>query len=184
MNLNNREQLLTLGVSLALLAVFAFGLAIPRSTTLGEVRQQNTALQRHNEDLVRETTFIAAEHQEVERLKKELRLAQSRVPLEDRFAEYENDLLRLGEEHGLWDPATEPEIIDTKPGGEERESDIETRTVKLSFESGFDEFYGFLRAVERQTRLTRVERVEIRPADQYGVLFKIELELSIFYGQL
>ncbi len=184
MNLNVREQLLTLGVSLALLAVFAFGLAIPRSTTLGEVQQQNTALQRHNEDLVRETTFIAAEHQQVEQLKKELLIAQSRVPLEDRFAEYENDLLRLGEEHGLWDPATEPEIIDAKPVGEEGESDIETRTVKLSFKSGFDEFYGFLRAVETQTRLTRVERVEIRPADQYGMLFKIELELSIFNGQL
>ncbi len=184
MNVNVREQLLTLGVSLALLAVFVFGLAIPRSSTLGNVQQQNTTLQRHNEDLVRETTFIAAEHQQVEQLKQELRIAQSRVPVEDRFAEYENDLLRLGEEHGLWNPATEPEIIDTKPAGEERESDIETRTVKLSFKSGFDEFYGFLRAVETQTRLTRVERVEIRPANPYGMLFEIELELSIFYGQL
>ena len=184
MSLNVREQLLTLGVSLALLAVFAFGLAIPRSTTLGEVRQQNTALQRHNEDLVRETTFIAAEHKEVEQLKQELSIAHSRVPLEDQFAEFENDLLRLGEAHGLWDPATEPEILDVVPAGEERESDIKMRTVKLSFKSGFDEFYGFLRAVETQTRLTRVERVEIRPANQYGMLFEIELELSIFYGQL
>ena len=184
MNLNSREQLLTLGVSLALLAVFAFGLAIPRSATLGEVRQQNTTLQQHNEDLVRETTFIAAEHEEVEQLKQELRIAQSRVPLEDHFAEYENNLLRLGAEHGLWDPATEPEIIDTKPAGEEGESDIETRTVKLSFKSGFDEFYGFLQAVEAQARLTRVERVKIHPANQYGTLFEIELELSIFYGQL
>ncbi len=184
MNLNVREQLLTLGVSLALLAVFAFGLAIPRSTTLGEVRQQNTTLQRHNEDLVRETTFIAAEHKEVEQLKQELSIAQSRVPLEDRFAEYENDLLRLGEEYGLWDPTTEPEILDTTPVGDERESDLQMRTVKLSFPCGFDEFYGFLRAVETQTRLTRVERVEIRPANQYGMLFEIELELSIFYGQL
>ena len=184
MNLNIREQLLTLGVSLALLAVFAFGLAIPRSTTLGEVRQQNTTLQRHNEDLVRETTFIAAEHKEVERLKQELSIAHSRVPIEDRFAEFENDLLGLGEEHGLWDPATEPEILDATPVGDERESNLQRRTVKLTFKSGFDEFYGFLRAVETQTRLTRVERVEIRPANQYGVLFEIELELSIFYGQL
>ncbi len=184
MNLNNREQLLTLGVSLALLAVFAFGLAIPRSTTLGEVRQQNTALQQHNEDLVRETTFIAAEHQRVEQLEQELSIARLRVPLEDRFAEYENDLLRLGEEHGLWDPTTEPEILDAMPAGEGYESDIETRTVKLSFQCGFDEFYGFLRAVETQTRLTRVEGIEIRPANQNGLLFEIELVLSIFYGQL
>ena len=184
MNLNLREQLLTLGVSLALLAVFAFGLAIPRSTTLGEVQQQNTALQQHNEDLVRETTFIAAEHRQVAQLEQELSIAQSRVPLEDHFVEYENDLLRLGEQHGLWDPATEPEILDVVSGGEEREGDLKMRTVKLSFQSGFDEFYGFLRAVETQTRLTRVERIEIRPANQYGVLFEIELELSIFYGQL
>ena len=184
MNLNIREQLLTLGVSLALLVVFVFGLAIPRSSTLGDVRQQNTTLQRHNEDLVHETTSIAAEHQEVEQLKQELSIAQLRVPLEDRFAEYENDLLRLGEQHGLWEPTTEPEILDAMPAGEERESDVKIRTVKLSFKSGFDEFYGFLRAVETQTRLTRVERVEIRPADQYGMLFEIELELSIFNGQL
>ena len=184
MNLNIREQLLTLGVSLALLTVFAFGLAIPRSTTLGEVRQKNTTLQRHHEDLVRETTYIAAEHQQVEQLKQELSIARLRVPLEDRFAEYENDLLRLGQEHGLWDPTTEPEILDANPTGEEHESDIETRTVKLSFKCGFDEFYGFLRAVETQTRLTRVEGIEIRPANQYGMLFEIELELSIFYGQL
>ncbi len=184
MNLNSREQLLTLGVSLALLAVFAFGLAIPRSTTLGEVRQQNTALQRHNEDLVRETTFIAAEHQEVKQLKQELSIARLRVPLEDRFAEYENDLLRLGEEHGLWDPTSEPEILDATPTGEAYESDIETRTVKLSFQCGFDEFYGFLQAIETQTRLTRVEGIEIRPANQDGLLFEIELQLSIFYGRL
>ncbi len=184
MNLNIREQLLTLGVSLALLAVFAVGLAIPRSTTLGDVRQQNTTLQQHNEDLVRETTFIAAEHKEVEQLKQELSFAQSRVPVEDRFAEYENDLLRLGEQHGLWDPATEPEILDVSPTGEEHESNIETRTVKLSFKCEFDEFYGFLREVETQTRLTRIEGIEIRPVNQYGELFEITLELSIFYGQL
>ena len=183
MNLNLREQLLTLGVSLALLAVFAFGLAIPRSTTLGEVRQQNTTLQRRNEDLVRETTSIAAEHQEVEQLKQQLSIAQLRVPLEDRFAEFENDLLRLGEEHGLWDPTTEPEILDTTSVGDAGESDVQMRTVKLSFTCGFDEFYGFLRAVETQTRLTRVEGIEIRPANPYGMLFEIELELSIFYGQ-
>ncbi len=184
MNLNVREQLLTLGVTLALAAVFAFGLAIPRSTTLGDVRQQNTALQQQNEDLVRETTFIAAEHKEVEQLKQELSIARSRVPLEDRFAEFESDLLRLGEEHGLWEPTTEPEILDTTPIGDDRESAVQVRTVKLSFKSGFDEFYGFLRAVETQTRLTRVERVEIRPANQYSVLFEIELELSIYFGQL
>ena len=184
MNLNVREQLLTLGVTLALLAVFVFGLAIPRSSTLGDVRQQNTTLQRHNEDLVRETTFITAEHKEVEQLKQELSIAHSRVPLEDRFAEFENDLLRLGEEHSLWDPTTEPEILDTTPLGDERESDLQRRTVQLSFTCRFDEFYGFLRAVETQTRLTRVEGIEIRPANQYGMLFEIELELSIFYGQL
>ncbi len=184
MNLNAREQLLTLGVSLGLLAVFVFGLALPRSTTLGDVRQQNTTLQAHNEDLVRETTFIAAEHKQVEQLKQELSIAQSRVPLEDRFAEFESDLLRLGEEHGLWDPATEPEILDTTPAGDDRESDVQMRTVKLSFTGKFDEFYGFLRAVETQTRLTRVGRLEIHPVNQYGTLFKIELELSIYYGQL
>lgn len=184
MNLNFREQLLTLGVSLALLTVFVVGLAIPRSATLGDVRDENAALQRRNEDLVQETTSIAAEHQEVEQLKKELVIAQSRVPLEDRFAEYENDLLRLGEVHGLWGPTTEPEILDVQTTAEEQVGEIKTRTMKLTFKSGFDEFYGFLRAVETQTRLTRVERIEIHPVNQYGVLFEIELELSIFYGQL
>ncbi len=184
MNLNTREQLITLGVALAALLTFVFGLALPRSKALADARRKNTQLHKLNQNLARENATIPSEHQEVERLKQELKIARSRVPLEDHFAEYENSLLRLGEEFDLWDQTTEPQIIDSTPSANYAENRINTRRMKLKFTAEFGKFYDFVRALESQTRLTRIERIEINPVDEYGNLFTIELELSIFHGRL
>ena len=183
MNTSPREQLFTLGVAVMLAVAFVFGLALPRSSTLADVRQEHQQLQTHNETLARENATITTAHREVEQLKHELDLARSRVPVKDQFAEYENSLLKLGRQFELWDLDSEPQITDvTTDRGDSLAMDH--RTMKLSFTTDFAKFYDFLRGLESQTRLTRIDRIDISAANGLGDRFTVDLELSIFFGEL
>lgn len=183
MNSSTREQLFTLGVAVMLAVAFVFGLALPRSSTLADVRQEHQQLQTHNETLARENATITTAHREVEQLKHELDLARSRVPVKDQFAEYENSLLKLGRQFELWDLDSEPQITDvTTDRGDSPAMDH--RTMKLSFTADFAKFYDFLRGLESQTRLTRIDRIDISAANGLGDRFTVDLELSIFFGEL
>lgn len=184
MNLNMREQLITLAVALAAVAVFVLALALPRTHSLADVQREHVELEHFNEKLARENATIAAAHNEVVALRKELDVAGSRVPREDHFAEYENNLLRLGEQFGLWNQDTEPHIVDSTLTVEPSDGDLRARTMKLNLTAEFGKFYDFLQALESQTKLTRIERLEIKPVNELGNLFSIELELTLFYGRL
>ena len=184
MNNFMRAQLFTLAVTMALLIAFALCLALPRSHTLVDVRQKTSNLQTQNENLARENATITTRHQEVVLLEREVQIAQGRVPARDHFAEYENDLLRLGEEAGLWAATSEPEIIDLTRRDTDSEKRIKVRSMKLKFPAEFDRFYEFLQAVESQTRLTRIDDITITPLNQFSNAFTIEMRLSIFHGRL
>lgn len=179
-----REQLITLAVALAAVAVFVLALALPRTHSLADVQREHVELEHFNEKLARENATIAAAHNEVVALRKELDVAGSRVPREDHFAEYENNLLRLGEQFGLWNQDTEPHIVDSTLTVEPSDGDLRARTMKLNLTAEFGKFYDFLQALESQTKLTRIERLEIKPVNELGNLFSIELELTLFYGRL
>ena len=183
MNSSTREQLLTLGVAVMLAIAFVFGLALPRSSTLAEVRREHAHLQTRNDSQARENATITPAHREVEQLKYELQIARSRVPVEDHFAEYENNLLTLGRQFELWNFDSEPQITDvTAERGDSLAMDH--RTMKLSFTADFAKFYDFLRGLESQTRLTRIDRIDIGAAGPFGDRFTVDLELSIFFGEL
>lgn len=183
MNSSTREQLLTLAVAVGLAIAFVFGLALPRSSTLADVRQEHAHLQSHNDTLARENATITTAHRDVEQLKRELQIARSRVPVEDHFAEYENNLLKLGRQFELWTLDSEPQITDVTVERGDSLS-MEHRTMKLSFTADFAKFYDFLRGLESQTRLTRIDRIDISAASPFGDRFTVDLELSIFFGAL
>ncbi len=183
MNSSTREQLLTLAVAVGLAIAFVFGLALPRSSTLADVRRESADLQSRNETLALENATITTAHQEVEQLERELEIARSRVPVEDHFAEYENTLLTLGRQFELWDLDSEPQITDvTADRGDSLGMDH--RTMKLTFTADFAKFYDFLRGLESQTRLTRIDRIDISAAGVSGNRFTVDLEVSIFFGEL
>lgn len=184
MNLNMREQLVTLAVALAAVAVFVLALALPRTHSLADVRREHVELEQYNEKLARENATITAAHDEVVTLRQALDIAGSRVPREDHFAEYENNLLRLGEQFGLWSQDTEPHIVDSTLTAERSNDGLQARSMKLNLTAEFGKFYDFLQALESQTKLTRIERLEIKPVNEFGNLFTIELELTLFYGRL
>ncbi len=184
MSNNTRAQLITLAVTVALLFAFVFCLALPRSHTLADVRNRNSSLQEHNENLARENATISTRYQQVARLRQEVQIAQGRVPVDDHFAQYENDLLRLGEAVGLWDSTSEPEIIDMVRLDSYDEDGINARSMKLKFDAEFERFYEFLQAVESQVRLTRIDDITITPVNQFSRLFTFEMQLSIFHGGL
>lgn len=184
MNANTREQLITLGISLAVSAVFVGGLVLPRSSTLGAVRMENLKLQQSNQSLTQDNQSIAAEFKIVKQLKQEIDVARFRVPLDDHFAEYENNLLRLGEQYGLWSPATEPKIEDLTHNGKNAEEGVQTRSMRLEFTAEFGKFYNFLQALETQQKLTRIDFISVKPVNASGHAQQVTLELSIFYGSL
>ncbi len=93
-------------------------------------------------------------------------------------------MLRLGEEVGLWDETSEPEIIDMARRESHDEDGINARSMKLKFTAEFERFYEFLQAVEFQVRLTRIDNITITPVNQFSKLFTIEMQVSIFHDGL
>lgn len=184
MNANLREQLITLAVALTLGAGFLFGLVLPRSSTLGAIRLEGVKLQQDNHTLAEDNKSLAVVQQEVDELRQEIEVARLRIPVDDGFAEYERNLGNLGREHGLWDEKTEPQILDTTKQGPATDQNLGLRRMSIDFNADFEKLYNFLRAMESQDRVTRIENISIKPADRTPGGLAVRLEFSIFHGSL
>ncbi len=169
-----RDQLVTGALAVALLAVFVGLVFVPQQRKLESLRAQAAVL--------RDGTMLgAAQLARLEGLQAQVRQAESDLAPYDRniphgpgLGDFLEQVDVLAARQKVVDPDVVPSASLGGPG-------IEVLPIEMGFSGTFASVYGFLPAVESLPRLARVSRLEIERADYAGDVLEANVTVRVFY---
>jgi len=172
-----KDQLITLGVVVALAGVFAFAVWMPAN-------RKSQALDRRIDAAKSELGMTPVAKDELIQLNSavtELRAvvngAQQYVPIDDEIAHVVRGVNEALKAHGV----TEQEMVTRQA---QRYAHYNTIPISIEYESSFPVVFGALREIEKMPRLIRVDRLGIMgDSDDPAEPLEVHMELSTFYSR-
>jgi len=182
MNINRREQLITLCVPLALCLLFYLFVVQPHYAELKRISVDQIAIEAEskalNEDYLKKTSI----YEEVRELKGQLKEAIRRIPQKD-IGQFEAILLKLGSKYQLIDSDETSAHNYLRYGQRQRKDNIIRQPVQIRFVAESETFISFLNELENREILTEVNKISVQQMKQQNT-FDVSMHLNFFYGKL
>ncbi len=185
MNVNKREQVITLAVAIGLAGLFLALWFKPRLNELRHIQQQNVQLAQETQTIAQECQQVTSLREELGRYSDVLSQARTRIPQKDHSLEFEGFLRDLGRKKQLVRSGIGSERSKEflKDGLESRSDGLVIKEYIVSFRSDFDPFYAFLGDLENAELLARVWSLTVKPVEGRGE-FDVEMKLNTYFGDL
>ena len=172
----SRDNLIALGVLVAITAGYFLVVHRAQSATLGEVRDRAAQAKRRLEEDRLRASRVPAMVREIEAMKRRYNKDwDRRLPQRQELADFLREIASNLAQERLFN-----EII--QPGNPTRGPLYNCLPIKMKFEGDFLSLAGFLRRVDGMTRLTRVENLKIVPGAD-GRKLLIELGMNIYFAE-
>lgn len=162
----------------------------PRSKANAKMRDDTSQMRTQLVDfgLVRDGAMSSIK-KDIAELEKATEYLDKRVPQEPETEKTLGELSALAEEHNLRRKKSSiltpllPMTMKLKNEATEKKKDeYGYRVLTIELEGGFNNFYSFLQAVEKFSRIIHVEQVDLQETEQEGWV-EVILKLRIFFRQ-
>jgi len=114
--------------------------------------------------------------QDVERLRRQLNDFDHRLPAQQELGEFLKEISNTAQAQRL-------ESRGIQPGISTRDKLFSRLPITLGFNGGFADVVGFLEKLDGLTRLTRIERIEIRPTENEGQALQVDMQINIYFTE-
>lgn len=162
----------------ALLAVAALVVMIcftlPEVRRLSALRSKTAALQHELEDHSARLRSTEEVYSQTETMRRRLMSFDQALPGGMHLGEFLEDIHRLAAETGLHDHHVVPRAV---VDGE----DVSWMPLDLDFKGSFEAVYAFLRQVEAQSRVVRVQRMELTASGSSRTELQSSLTLYVYF---
>lgn len=179
-------NLVIIAVVLAATAAFTWGLLFPGLEELRERQDRISAGLEGIEQTQRWVGDVGALYASIQSLNDEMRYFREQLPTDRRFGEFLNDLSKCLGQSEIADYAIQP-ISSMTVVSEQLPPDLKLAEgtvilpVRVLFESGFENVFGFLSRVESLKRLCHVEDLKLVNDESRPGHVRIEMELHAYY---
>lgn len=170
-----KDQMLTVGIVLALGVLFAFAVWMPASQQDRKLEQRiDAAKDELGMTAVAKDEFVRL-NDRVSQLRRVVRGAQRYVPANDEIAEVVRGINMALRTHDV----TEQEMIARQA---KRYADFAEIPLSVEFESSFPVVFGALEQIESMPRLIRVDRLSLMSfPDEPARPLEVQMQMSTFY---
>jgi Tfp pilus assembly protein PilO len=148
----------------------------PASTRLVSLRQDIEIKQRELKDNQSRTQIRPIVEQKVNELRRKLERYDKKLPRQQDFGQFYNDITFLGRQSALEKCSVEPAAV---PKRNDRFIEL---PIDLRFEGNFLNVFSFLRQIDQMQRLTRVQNLKVTSKGNSGQV-EVQLSMNIYYAE-
>jgi Tfp pilus assembly protein PilO len=148
----------------------------PASQRLASLRQDIDIRQRELRDNQSRTQIRPIVEQKVNELRNKLQRFDKKMPRQQEFGEFYNDITFLGRQSALSKCFVEPAAV---PRRNDRFVEL---PIDLRFEGNFLNVFAFLRQIDQMQRLTRVQSLKVTSKGNAGQV-EVQLSMNIYYAE-
>ncbi|MCG3137897.1 MAG: hypothetical protein HJJLKODD_01752 [Phycisphaerae bacterium] len=179
MNQHRREKIITLLLAVALVGLFALGLARPRALALGALQKETIEITKDTADLRITCTNIGVLQNMVNERQRQAQEAGARIPTEDPLYLYERFAKEAAQRHQIARLA-----IDFLSGAAKNQ--INSRAVRINFQASAPAAMQYLLELEHHPQLSVVRRLQVSPASAGSPegTFEVMLVVDVYFGKL
>jgi len=171
---NQRDQLVTGVLAVALTAAFAAVVYVPQQHKIRRLRADAAALRAEVERREARVAGMQALEEQIQRVEAEVAGFEESVPPAGDLGPFLEQVTDLAATKGVVDPDIEPLAPLTGPP-------VEALPIQMTFTGGFASVYGFLQALESLPRLTRVSRLELSRTGGRPDLLEGDVTVQVYY---
>lgn len=148
----------------------------PASQRLAALHQDIEIKQRELRDNQSRTQIRPVVEDKVRELHKKLQRFDKKLPRQQEFGQFYNDITFLGRQSALSKCFVEPAAV---PRRNDRFVEL---PIDLRFEGDFLNVFAFLRQIDEMQRLTRVQSLKVTSKGDSGQV-EVQLSMNIYYAE-
>jgi type IV pilus assembly protein PilO len=160
---------------LMILVFYVFGYR-PAGARLATLRQDIEIKRRELKDNQSRTQIRPVVEQTVNERRRKLERFDKKLPKQQDFGQFYNDITFLGRQSDLSKCAVEPAAV---PRRNDRVVEL---PIDLRFEGNFLNVFSFLRQIDQMQRLTRVQSLKVIAKGNTGQV-EVQLSMNIYYAE-
>jgi Tfp pilus assembly protein PilO len=174
----SRDHVIVAGIVAVMVAVFSLVVYLPQSRRLSDLRTARASLTESIETDTARATCVPDMIRDVEAKKRQFKDFDQRLPKQKELAEFLREISSTAVANRL-----ENQVVE--PGSPTRGKLYNRLPIIMRFDSNFAGLVGFLQQIEKMERLTRIEKIAIKPLDNDGTgqRLHIELVLNIYFAE-
>lgn len=172
----SRSNWIVVGVLAVAVAVYTLAVHRPQQRKLGDVRARIERAKAQLEQDDARAERIPQLQREVQRYRSEFHSFDNRLPLRQELAEFLREISSSAGSGRLAD-------LVIQPGSPTRDTLYNRLPIVMNFHCSFADLVGFLARLDEMTRLTRVERISIRPTSNTEQDLKVEMQINIYFTE-
>jgi Tfp pilus assembly protein PilO len=148
----------------------------PASMRMASMRQEIEIKQRELKDIQQRTQIRPLVEQTVNERRRKLERFDKKLPKQQDFGAFYNDITFLGRQSALSKCSVEPAAV---PQRNDRFVEL---PIDLRFEGNFLNVFSFLRQIDQMQRLTRVQNLKVTSKGNAGQV-EVQLSMNIYYAE-
>lgn len=148
----------------------------PASVRMASLRQEIDIKQRELKDIQQRTVIRPLVEQTVNERRRKLERFDKKLPKQQDFGQFYNDITFLGRQSALSKCSVEPAAV---PRRNDRFVEL---PIDLRFEGNFLNVFSFLRQIDQMQRLTRVQNLKVTSKGNAGQV-EVQLSMNIYYAE-
>jgi type IV pilus assembly protein PilO len=160
---------------LLILVFYVFGYR-PTSARLVSLRQEIENQRRELKGNQLRTQIRPELEQRVNELQRKVDRFDKKLPKQQDFGQFYNDITFLGRQSALSKCAVEPAAVPRRNDG------VVELPIDLRFEGNFLNVFSFLRQIDQMQRLTRVQNLKVIAKGNTGQV-EVQLSMNIYYAE-
>ena len=166
-----------LGTAMLLLIVGFYVFAYrPSGARLATLRQDVEIKRRELKDNQSRTQIRPVVEQTVNERRRKLERFDKKLPKQQDFGQFYNDITFLGRQSALSKCSVEPAAVP------KRNDKFVELPIDLRFEGNFLNVFSFLRQIDQMQRLTRIHNLKVTSKGNAGQV-EVQLSMNIYYAE-
>ncbi len=170
----NQNRLIFAAILIVVVGLYVARVHSPQARRLAAVREKIARRDIECQENAAKADAIPVMVCEVDRLKKEFKDFDRRLPKQKELAEFLREISNTGESHRLAN-----QVI--RPGNPSIGPLYNRMPIIMDFSCTFPDLVGFLQKMNEMTRLTRVERIRMSPVASHSENLDIRMQVNIYF---